>query len=500
MNKKNSITISLITLIVVLCLGALAFYVSTIRAVLVEETESKLVETAEQMSAQIEYKIHASIASARLLGVEATRLDNLSEKEILEQLQAWEVYTKFSHIMYVDGTGTLYGTTCGPDCEISEEDFSDLKALRLDLRTHQDEETGKRDSSITISLPIREGNTITGTLVCQVYTWNLLNEVHSHLFDGVSYFYLVNNEGLIVSNPKAELVGSNIFDMETSQDQKIMDSLKNMKRRVEENESGSMIHHFLEYKRYAGFAPINSSYGLNDLNVVASFRYDIATHEMNELIKYSLIMLAVFSLIAFLIVIYIVYILKRKEGQLKEKNVLLKRDLHSTKRMARLDPLTGVYNKVEAREMINQALLLSKLEKDLSGNALFMIDVDDFKTLNDTLGHATGDMALVEFTKKLKHLCRESDIVGRIGGDEFVLFFKNTKEEEIIRRKAEELCREANVVYEVEGKIHPLTISIGIAVSPDHGTDFDSLYAHADRALQRAKLNGKSRFMVCPRE
>lgn len=159
---------------------------------------------------------------------------------------------------------------------------------------------------------------------------------------------------------------------------------------------------------------------------------------------------------------------------------------------AEKDALTGVYNREETEERVKQYL-----EEHPEGQcALFMIDTDNFKQINDTKGHMLGDVVLTEMASGMKKLMRKSDIVGRIGGDEFTIFMKNISSSDAAEKKAEELSKMFAHLFENEKQAVQVTCSIGAALYPEDGRDFNSLYQCADRALYQAKKQGKNRYVL----
>lgn len=155
------------------------------------------------------------------------------------------------------------------------------------------------------------------------------------------------------------------------------------------------------------------------------------------------------------------------------------------------DTLTGLYNKATTQNLIENSF---KAQYN-SQHAVLMLDVDDFKNINDTFGHGFGDSALTELACKLKGVFRSSDIVGRIGGDEFMILMKDLKAPEMIAEKASDICKALLCNYEKDGKTCTISASVGVAVFPQDGTTYDELYKKADTALYRAKSNGKNNFM-----
>lgn len=158
------------------------------------------------------------------------------------------------------------------------------------------------------------------------------------------------------------------------------------------------------------------------------------------------------------------------------------------------DPLTGLFNKATTEVLIKTSL---KVDKPCEGkSALLIVDVDNFKEINDRLGHFYGDLVLKQLAEELKAMFREEDVLGRIGGDEFFIFLQNYKSESVVQRKAEEIGDLFRKVYHDNLETVAISASIGIALSPMHGEDFYTLYQNADMALYISKQQGKDSYTV----
>lgn len=163
------------------------------------------------------------------------------------------------------------------------------------------------------------------------------------------------------------------------------------------------------------------------------------------------------------------------------------------------DALTGVFNKHSTQEQIQRWLQYDGDHKT-GLQALMMMDVDYFKQINDTYGHAVGDTILRDVGALLRHEFREGDIIGRIGGDEFCILIKNIGSEANAVSKIGRLCEHARSLRFRDSE-HDLTeasitISVGLAFAPIHGNSFEELYRNADQALYQTKRNGRNGFSV----
>jgi diguanylate cyclase (GGDEF)-like protein/PAS domain S-box-containing protein len=154
------------------------------------------------------------------------------------------------------------------------------------------------------------------------------------------------------------------------------------------------------------------------------------------------------------------------------------------------DPLSGLYNRWYLDEALQQEF--ARARRDGHSISLIMMDIDHFKELNDTHGHLVGDEIIAEIGGRLKHACREGDIVCRYGGEEYVAVLRDVAVETALERA--EQCRASVQAsdFEVESLRLTVTVSAGVAAYPQHANDAIGLIRAADLALYRAKANGRN--------
>ena len=162
--------------------------------------------------------------------------------------------------------------------------------------------------------------------------------------------------------------------------------------------------------------------------------------------------------------------------------------------MAHHDVLTNLPNRALFFEKVAQALELAK--RNGTRLALLFIDLDKFKPINDTWGHAVGDLVLQAVGKRMTDRIRAADIVGRIGGDEFVVLLTDIKDEARAVKVAEEIGEVLRQPLVLDDKTLSISSSIGLAFFPDHGRDAIELTRHADAAMYQAKEGGRDRLTV----
>ena len=171
----------------------------------------------------------------------------------------------------------------------------------------------------------------------------------------------------------------------------------------------------------------------------------------------------------------------------------LKRDALAMRRQAERDSLTKLLNKASAQQNITE-YMENRASEAMA--ALVVLDLDNFKSINDTLGHMYGDAVLSQIGSTLQSFFRSHDIIGRIGGDEFMILMKDIPNRELVEDRCQLLV---DTFREMLKKLMPklqVSVSVGAALVPSHGTTYADLFRHADEALYAAKRAGKCRYHI----
>jgi diguanylate cyclase (GGDEF)-like protein len=183
-----------------------------------------------------------------------------------------------------------------------------------------------------------------------------------------------------------------------------------------------------------------------------------------------------------------------QQAQLEEANAELQSKQKELQRLTRLDGLTGLYNRNTFVELTRQELV--RAQRQGSSTTILLLDLDFFKRVNDTWGHPAGDAVLKNVASVANSTVRATDLVGRLGGEEFIILLPNTSLE-AARKLAEKL--RANLEHTPtpwEQTRITSTVSIGVAsTTASENRDFDHLYSHADKALYAAKEKGRNRVV-----
>ena len=183
-------------------------------------------------------------------------------------------------------------------------------------------------------------------------------------------------------------------------------------------------------------------------------------------------------------------VLIRRVDRIMKREEMLK---HLEKK-SEIDLLTGLLNRSACVQQINENLQMRR-----DSGLLLMLDLDNFKMVNDCFGHEMGDRVIARVADILKKLVRSDDVLGRIGGDEFVIFYRGLWSREALRERCDDICHKVKWGIEELLGISPgkeFGISIGIALAPQHGKEFLGLYQRADDAMYKVKSEGKGGHAV----
>lgn len=184
--------------------------------------------------------------------------------------------------------------------------------------------------------------------------------------------------------------------------------------------------------------------------------------------------------------------LQRALQKLETENLRINDALIHIDALANNDALTGLPNRLLARSRFDQALELAQRNEE--NVALLFLDLDNFKTVNDSLGHAAGDSLIIEVGRRLRAAVRASDTVSRQGGDEFLIVAAGQPDQISVATLAAKVVEALASPFQINGVELSATCSVGVAIYPENGGDFESLLKHADMAMYRAKESGRNAF------
>lgn len=189
--------------------------------------------------------------------------------------------------------------------------------------------------------------------------------------------------------------------------------------------------------------------------------------------------------------------LQRFIGSMINVDEQMNRDARLTK-TSETDPMTGIFTKSAFYDHVNEQLRNAS-DSDLF--AIYIIDIDNFRLVNEHLGHSIGDQVLSDVAKKLCIVFSDKDCVGRIGGDEFAAFLylsskARTTGMNLIESKAKAICSQMSDTYSAKNKQISISASVGVAIYPYSGRDYGTLFRNARKVLDKIKVSGKNTYEI----
>lgn len=257
-------------------------------------------------------------------------------------------------------------------------------------------------------------------------------------------------------------------------------AVKRAKVRMQNRNNGiiNIVDNREEYKLV--YVPV----GVNDWYVAMGVKQPYVRRMQNQAWNNTKIMLYKLILIIciFFAIIVTLNIISRVRSNEQTRNLADKADT---------DLLTDLYNKAATERKIKEYIEEHPNEQAV----MFLLDIDNFKRINDTMGHAFGDEVLRTLGHDIRGEFRVSDIIGRTGGDEFIIFLKGIKDDAFMEQEAKRMAHFFSTFQAGEYVKYSATASIGAAVFPKDAKDFDGLYKAADKALYKAKERGKNQLV-----
>lgn len=333
---------------------------------------------------------------------------------------------------------------------------------------------------IYILEPVMENGSVTKALMVVCDTTGFDNLFTDFDFGSNSFLILQDNNGRIVysyQNGNVDYLqrDTNFIDTLQNANGKASAVINGLKRQRSgcatvklEDENRQVAYHYIKESGWSMILGVPDSYFATELK---PFR---------RTVLFMMLSLLGCMLLYMAIVIYN-YMLSRMSGKRKREGLL---------HLAETDQLTGLYNKVTTERKIKEYFE----ENPNSQSLLFVLDIDNFKKINDTMGHAFGDEVLREIGQGLKQQFRASDIIGRAGGDEFIILLKHVTEDRYIIREAQKLENFFNGLQVGTYTKYSVTSSIGCAIFGRDSNTFETLYKQADEALYKAKHRGKNQL------
>lgn len=465
--SSNIILIAIVIVLVLLSVVSFVLYQNNTRNILAEKSKADMKKSTDQSIILTNSLIDNYFSELDTIAIFCGVNTGINDHEIFELLQQKNLGNTYSQIGVAGLDGSIY-TGSGSKQNVSDQDYFQraIKGERVVSNVVTDPSTGR--DIIVLAIPIERDGVITGAACAQYDVQSFTDLLSSSQFKGAGATMIMQKNGKMVSS----YVGMEDFDtfydaLEQQMEFRGENTLESFKSRVKNEESGLFTYFRNNNERYVYFEPV----GINDwtmISLVMAETIDKQTTPINA----GAFVLMIFNILLYVVILATVLAIIKRFGKQMEAN--------------QRDPLTRLYNKDIAHTIIERHL---KKEGQKQRHACFFLDIDDFKCINDTYGHQTGDDVLFSVAQILLHCFRETDIIARFGGDEFIVWIKDLPTADIVRQKAEMLC---NIT--AAGPNIPISLSIGIVWYPGDGTSYTEVMQHADEALYRAKNSGKGNY------
>ena len=439
-------------------------------------------ERSVTMEAAVESRFSLLESLADLLYLE----DDLSQEQIASMLRAAGASSSFASIDVVDDDSASLQDS-GLSAQQQAAVLRALSGRRAVEHIPSDQAGG--EAHFFFAVPAREAGQVHAVLTGAVSDAAFEPLISYGAYGEESYFFLCDGQGNLVlgsDNQYFHADKRNLFALlKEAPFEQGADDIAQIQDLMARRESGTLAYSIAQSGRYAALFPLS----INDWYLFHAVTQDRMDSELARMIS------PVFGvLLLFLIVVCVLLFLcllweGRRSSQRDQKT---RQTLAQLTKTAQADPLTGLLNRKAAAEQIDDFLN----GEGLSGrHAFFLIDLDDFKSLNDTFGHGEGDALLISVAEKMRETFRPTDVLARLGGDEFMALIKNVPNDAMLADKAQDLITRLESTHTGGDITLCITCSVGIAsCEPKARKAFETLYREADEALYGAKQAGKARW------
>ena len=339
-----------------------------------------------------------------------------------------------------------------------------------------------QEMRVILGVPVYQNGNVIAVLGGSYNVTALSRMLFNDVFDDSGYSLIINQNGEIIAYdgdpayPKITY-GDNFFKFYEHKKLLSDDTLKKIRLDFKNEKDGTVRLQTASTSDAAQYLSY-TKLGMNGWMICYVIPVADAQNSYDFIKSDESILLGIFLILVLLLVLYIIRTNRKQNEELI--------------RTAELDGLTGAYNKRATEAYINKILTQMPDEK----GTFVILDVDKFKDVNDRYGHAAGDMVLHELAKTFFRHFRKDDIIGRIGGDEFVIYMRNTESKEIASARVKNLIENVRSLPFEEMNGNHVTISVGIAFVPEAGNCYMDLYKNADTALYETKQNGRDGYHV----
>ena len=460
-NYIYAITIFIITLVI-----GISIFFNVVQSSIEKNSRETLITNVTKQSEHLNTILNINYSYLNVLAQELSKSEDLFSENNISLIKAFMENTDLNRTAIIDSDGNaLYDNNVVKNVahrRYFKESMQGKQSLSDPLESSVDQQT-----RVILSVPIYKNNQVIGVVGGSYNVTKLGNMLFDDLFDGQGKSFIVDQDGNLITRDKKYEKKHNIKTIDNLFD--ICDE-KEVKTDFNQQESDLIQIQTKKNKSlYLAYSPLK----INDWMICYIVPVHVAQESYTFIKHYETLLATFLGLIVLSLMIYLAHSNSRENKYL----------IH----LSEIDPLTSVFNKETTQKLIDQKL------KNHEHFCFLILDVDDFKSVNDNYGHAVGDKVLKNLSDLFKNHFRQTDIVGRIGGDEFIILIED---EVIAESRIQSLLQKVNALKIEELQDFKLSISVGMAFAPSNGTTFMELYRHADHALYQTKRTGKNNYKI----
>ncbi len=454
-------------------------------------SDTFLMELATSMADKISIVVENS--SSMLLTVKsAILLDAGDEQDMMDNLAGVQENTGFDNLYLAFGTDAPMNSD-GQTLALGDQDFS-VNGVEDEITVLSpvvDEDTGRE--LLLLGTPIYSGDEWVGTLYGSYYLDTFSDVLDLKSFGGDAFFHLCEIDGtpLILSGNSNNLfTGGDMYTFIGSLDMQNGHTAQSLHENMINREASLLKYLANGEERSAVMVTVPGT----SWCVVSIVQNDVSEQIVSEIqtitLGFSIFVITIFA--AYFTLTLIVIVRGRKElEKALESSYFLANSLQTS---METDPLTRTYSRATATEKVTEAI--ARANDGNAIHALVIMDVDNFKKINDVYGHQTGDVYLKEFVNAIKSGMRGGDIIGRLGGDEFIIMLSDIPSLEVAKKVMDRIFKNVSQISIQDISLDGVGVSAGLVMIPEHGNHYDELNNKADQALYAAKKSGKNKYVV----
>lgn len=428
-NYIYAITIFIITLVI-----GISIFFNVVQASVEKNSREILITNVTRQSEHLNTILNINYSYLNVLAQELSKSEGLFSENNISLIKAFMENTDLNRTAIIDSDGNaLYDNNVVKNVahrRYFKESMQGKQSLSDPLESSVDQQT-----RVILSVPIYKNNQVIGVVGGSYNVTKLGNMLFDDLFDGQGKSFLVDQDGNLITRDKKYEKKHNIKTIDNLFD--ICDE-KEVKTDFNQQESDLIQIQTKKNKSlYLAYSPLK----INDWMICYIVPVHVAQESYTFIKHYETLLATFLGLIVLSLMIYLAHSNSRENKYL----------IH----LSEIDPLTSVFNKETTQKLIDQKL------KNHEHFCFLILDVDDFKSVNDNYGHAVGDKVLKNLSDLFKNHFRQTDIVGRIGGDEFIILIED---ENIAESRIQSLLKKVNALKIEELQDFKLSISVGMAL------------------------------------